>query len=79
MATGVSAATQTCGRYCPKKALQLLDPVDDRQHDPAGPLAGEPGRPQFGDLIVEASAELLLHAAGRAMRDHRAGMIEKPA
>ena len=36
-----------------EKALQLLDAVDHRQHHPAGALAGEPGRPQLGDLVVQ--------------------------
>ena len=36
-----------------EERLQLLDAVDHRQHDAAGALAGEPGRPECGDLVVE--------------------------
>ena len=61
-----------------EKGLQLLDAVDDRQHDPAGALAGKPGRPQLGDLVVEAAAQLLLHPRRGAVRDHRAAMLDEP-
>ncbi len=39
-----------------EEGLQLLDAVDDRQHDAAGALAGEPSRPECGNLVVEAAA-----------------------
>ena len=79
IASGVSTAMQTCGTYCPKKRLQLLDAVDDRQHDPAGALAGEPRRPQRGDLVVEPAAQILLHPGRGAVGDHRAMVIDEPA
>ena len=60
-----------------EKGLQLLDAVDDRQHDPAGALAGEPGRPQLGELVVEAAAQILLHAVGGAVRDHGALLLDR--
>ena len=62
-----------------EKALQLLDAVDDRQHDPAGALAGEPGRPQLGELVVEAAAQILLHAVGGAVRDHGTLLLDPAA
>ena len=61
-----------------EKGLQLLDPVDDRQHDPAGALAGKPSRPQFGDLVVKPAAQFLCTRAAvrarpcSAMVDHAA-------
>ncbi len=79
IASGVSTAMQSCGTYCPKKRLQLLDAVDNRQHDAAGALAGEPGRPERGDLVVEPAAQVLLHAGGGAMRDHCAMVIHHAA
>ena len=77
IAIGVSAATQTCGTYWPKKRLQLLDPVDHRQHDAAGALAGEPGRAELGDLVVETPAQVVLHHRGGAVRDDGADVIEQ--
>ncbi len=67
------------GQVLAEKALQLLDPVDDRQHDAAGALAGEPGRPEFGDLVVKPAAQILLHPAGGIVGDHRAAMVEQAA
>ena len=63
IAIGVSAAIASCGTYWPKNTLQLLDAVDHRLHDAAGALAGEPGRAELRDLVVELAAQLLLHAA----------------
>ena len=60
-----------------KKALQLLDAVDHRQHDAAGALAGEPGRAQRGDLVVEPAAQLLLHPRGVLVGDDGAGMVDQ--
>ena len=62
-----------------EKALQLLDAVDHRQHDAAGALAGEPGRPEFGDLVVELEPQHLLHARRGAVRHHGALVFEKGA
>jgi hypothetical protein len=62
-----------------EEALQLLDPVDQGQHDAAGALAGEPGRAQLGDLVIEPAAQIFLHMAGGAVGDDRAGMIEEAA
>ncbi len=62
-----------------EKGLQLLDPVDDRQHHPAGALAGKPGGSKFGDLVVEPAAQHLLHPAGGAVRDHDAVMVDEAA
>ena len=78
IASGVSAATADLRHVLAEKALQLLDAVDHRQHDAAGALAGEPGRPQFGDLVVELAAQLLLHPDRVLVRDDRAGMVEQP-
>ncbi len=39
-----------------EEGLQLLDAVDDRKHDAAGALAGEPCRPEFGNLVIETAA-----------------------
>ena len=60
-----------------EKRLQLLDAVDHRQHHAAGALAGEPGRPQRGDLVVEPAAQRLLHPGRGAVRDHRARWSSK--
>ena len=60
-----------------EKALQLLDPVNQRQHDAAGAFAGKPGRAQFSDLVVETPAQIFLHAAGGTVRDNCAAMIEQ--
>ncbi len=62
-----------------EERLQLFDAVDNRQHDPTGALAGKPGRPQCCDLVVETAAQILLHAGGGAVRDHRAVVIDDPA
>jgi hypothetical protein len=62
-----------------EKALQLLDAVDQRQHDPAGALAGEPGRSQFGDLVVEPAAQILLDAAGGVVSDDGPAVVEEAA
>ena len=71
IASGVSAATQDLRHVLAEKALQLLDAVDHRQHDPAGALAGEPGRAELGDLVVERRAAS--PAPGCVpVRDHRA-------
>ncbi len=63
----------------PEKALQLLDPVNDGQHHPASALAGEPGRPQFGDLVEEPPAQRLLYPASILVGDDRAGVVQKRA
>ncbi len=60
-----------------EKGLQLLDAVDDRQHDAAGALAGKPGRSQLGDLVVKPAAQFLLHPRRGAVRDHRAAMLDR--
>ena len=60
-----------------EKSLQLLDAVDDRQHHPAGALAGKPCRAQRGDLVVETAAQILLHASRGAVGDHRATVIDE--
>ena len=62
-----------------EKSLQLLDPVDDRQHYPAGALAGKPSRAQRRDLVVEPAAQILLHSGRGAVGDHRAMMIDEAA
>ena len=62
-----------------EKRLQLLDPIDDREHHPAGALAGEPCRTQRGDLLVEPGAQILLHPGRGAMGDHRAMVINDTA
>jgi hypothetical protein len=62
-----------------EKGLQLLDTVDDRQHDAAGAFAGKPGRSERRNLVVEAAAQLLLHSGGGAVGDHRAMVIDDPA
>ncbi len=62
-----------------EKGLQLFDAVDDRQHDPAGAFAGEPGRPKGGDLVIEAAAQGLLHLRRGAVRDHRPVVLDKSA
>ncbi len=62
-----------------EKGLQLLDPVDNRQHDPAGALAGKPRRPQFGDLVVKPAAQFLLNPDRGTMRDHRPVMLDQAA
>ncbi len=62
-----------------EKSLQLLDPVDDREHHPAGALAGKPSRPERGDLIVETTAQIVLDPGRGPMGNHRAMMINKPS
>ena len=63
----------------PEEGLQLLDPVDDREHDPAGALAREPGGAEGGYLVVEGGAQVLLDPCGRAVCCHGAEMLEGPA
>ena len=63
----------------PEKRLELLNPIDDRKHDPAGALAGEPCRAQRGDLVIEAAAQILLNPGRGAMGDHSAMVIDEPA
>jgi hypothetical protein len=62
-----------------EESLELLDPVDDRQHDSTGALAGEPCRAQRGNLVVKPAAQILLYPGRRAVGDHRAMMIDDPA
>ena len=59
--------------------LELLDPVDHRDHDGAGALQAEVRGPERHDLGVEALAQRELHAHRRAMRDHGAGMLRPAA
>jgi len=62
-----------------EEGLQLLDPVDEREHDGAGTLAREPRRPEFRDLIVELEAQHFLHARGGAVGEHNARVFEQAA
>ena len=62
-----------------EKRLQLLNAVDQRQHDTPGPLAGEKSRPEFGDLVVELKSQHLLHARGSAVRRRGALVFEHGA
>ncbi len=63
----------------PEKSLELLDPIDNREHHPAGALAGKPCRAQYGDLVIEPAAQILLHPGRGAVRDHRAVVVDKTA
>ncbi len=60
----------------PEEGLQLLDPIDDGQHDAAGTLRPKPCRPEGDDFVVQPPTQRLLYARGGAMRDHRAQMVE---
>jgi len=62
-----------------EEALELLDPVDERECHPARALAGEPGGAEGGDLVVKCRAQALLHLGGGAVRDHGAQMLERAA
>ena len=62
-----------------EEGLQLLDAVDHRQHDAAGPLRAEPGGAEGDDLVVQPAAQRLLHAHGGAVRDHGAAVVERRA
>ena len=62
-----------------EERLQLLDAVDDRQHDAAGAFGAEPRRPERDDLVVQAAAQRLLHARRGAVRDHGAHVVEPGA
>ena len=49
-----------------EEGLQLLDAVDQRQHDAAGALAREPGGAELGHLVVKPAAQNFLDARGGA-------------
>ena len=62
-----------------EEGLKLLDAVDDGQHHAAGAFGAEPGGAECHDLVVEPSAQRLLHPCRGAMRDHDAHVVEPGA
>ncbi len=66
-------------KILPEVHLELLHALHEREHDVAGAGAREVGGAEGGDLRVERLAQMLLHAGGGVMRDHRAGVVERAA
>ena len=60
-------------------SLELLDPVDHRDHDRAGTLEPEVGGAERHHLCVEPLAQRELHARRGVMGDHGAGMLDPAA
>jgi hypothetical protein len=59
--------------------LELLDPLDHREHDVARPRAAEVRGTEHGDMRVERAAQRRLHERGGVMREHRAPVLERAA
>jgi hypothetical protein len=59
-----------------EECLQLLHPVDHRQHDPAGALRPEPGRAKLGDPIEQPCPQHRLHPPGGRLRQHGAAVVQ---
>ena len=70
------AATASCGQVLAEVNLELLHAFDHGENHVARAGAGEMGRPQRGDALVDDLTERLLHARGRAVRRHRAPVVE---
>ncbi|KAG1248646.1 hypothetical protein G6F65_019506 [Rhizopus arrhizus] len=62
-----------------EEGLQLFDAVHHRQHDAAGALVGEPGRPQGDDPVVQFAAQRLLDRCRGAVGLHGTPVIEHGA
>ena len=59
--------------------LELLHALPEGEHHVAGARAREVGRTERRHLSVERLSQMLLHAGGSVMRDHRAAIIERAA
>ena len=59
--------------------LELLHALHEGEHHVAGARAREVGGTERRHLSVERLPQMLLHAGGGVMRDHRAAVVERAA
>ena len=79
ISTGVTAATPSCGQVLAEVHLELLHPLDHREDDVARPRRREVRRAQGEHVRVHHLAQARLDAGGRAVGDHRPGVVETAA
>ena len=74
---GGAQSDRDLGQILAEEGLQLLDAVDDRQHNAAGSLGAKPCRAQRQYLVEQARAQHFLHPGRGVVRDHGAGVIQR--
>ena len=67
------------GKVLAEVDLELLDALDHREDDVPGASPGEVRGAQRGDALVDGLAQGALHARRRAVRRHRAPVVERAA
>ena len=67
------------GKVLAEVDLELLDAFDHREDDVPGASPGEVRGAQRGDALVDGLAQGALHARRRAVRRHRAPVVERAA